>query len=198
MFPLDSPSSPLAKLEIQLPPGLPSDPFSWDSNQVSTFFDFCEREFDLKKFDRESVRMNGKAICMLTSSDLAEFATPSAGMVVHNVLQTLITESLSNKSIVTPSCDQPQQMPQQSASESAENSQKSNFDESQNSQSSGEHNNSLLTVLYKESTTDESESSEFYTSRNHFDLKPNSLDSKYDVRVKIEPIPFELEPKSGE
>lgn len=86
------PSSPLAELKSQLPPQLPSDPRSWNRDDVAIFLQFCEREFDLPKFEMDLFQMNGKALCLLTKNDLAE-RIPGAGDILHNVLQMLIKES---------------------------------------------------------------------------------------------------------
>lgn len=87
-----APSSPLAELKTQLPPQLPSDPRVWGRDDVAIFLQFCEREFDLPKFEMDLFQMNGKALCLLTKNDLAE-RIPGAGDVLHNVLQMLIKES---------------------------------------------------------------------------------------------------------
>lgn len=87
-----APSSPLAELKTQLPPQLPSDPRVWNRDDVAIFLQFCEREFDLPKFEMDLFQMNGKALCLLTKNDLAE-RIPGAGDVLHNVLQMLIKES---------------------------------------------------------------------------------------------------------
>lgn len=98
MFPSDllwrcpPPSSPFADFKTQLPPQLPSDPRVWNRDDVAIFLQFCEREFDLPKFDMDLFQMNGKALCLLTKNDLAE-RIPGAGDVLHNVLQMLIKES---------------------------------------------------------------------------------------------------------
>lgn len=192
MFQLDSPLNPVFKHEINLPLGLSYDPFSWNNDEVITFLDYCEHEYDLESVNRESVRMNGKALCLLTSTDLAKLYTQAAGYVVHNVLQSLIAESRSNEPIATPNFDEQQQLSQQSArSIDAENSEKSDLD--------GSQSNSLLTILYKESTPENwSESSEFDSNLNQSNSKQNSFDAenKYGVRVKLEPIPFEEKFKS--
>lgn len=87
-----APSSPLAELKTQLPPQLPTDPRIWNRDDVAIFLQFCEREFDLPKFEMDLFQMNGKALCLLTKNDLAE-RIPGAGDVLHNVLQMLIKES---------------------------------------------------------------------------------------------------------
>lgn len=88
-----APSSPLAELKTQLPPQLPSDPRVWNRDDVAVFLQFCEREFDLPKFEMDLFQMNGKALCcLLTKKDLSE-RIPGAGDVLHNFLQMLIKES---------------------------------------------------------------------------------------------------------
>ncbi|XP_055296021.1 ets DNA-binding protein pokkuri isoform X2 [Sitodiplosis mosellana] len=87
-----APSSPLAELKTQLPPQLPTDPRVWNRDDVAIFLQFCEREFDLPKFEMDLFLMNGKALCLLTKNDLAE-RIPGAGDVLHNVLQMLVKES---------------------------------------------------------------------------------------------------------
>uniref|UniRef100_T1H4E5 PNT domain-containing protein n=1 Tax=Megaselia scalaris TaxID=36166 RepID=T1H4E5_MEGSC len=84
--------SPLVELKTQLPPQLPSDPRLWNREDVSVFLRFCEREFDLPKFEYDLFQMNGKALCLLTRQDLGE-RCPGAGDVLHNVLQMLMRES---------------------------------------------------------------------------------------------------------
>ena len=40
--------------------GLPGDPKTWGREEVSTFLQYCEREFDLEKIDMEKFQMNGE------------------------------------------------------------------------------------------------------------------------------------------
>ncbi|XP_055595770.1 ets DNA-binding protein pokkuri [Uranotaenia lowii] len=87
-----APSSPLADLKTQLPPQLNTDPRIWGRDEVQVFLRFCEREFDLPKFDLDLFQMNGKALCVLTKNDLAE-RSPGAGDVLHNVLQMLVRDA---------------------------------------------------------------------------------------------------------
>lgn len=87
-----APPSPLAELKTQLPPQLSPDPRVWGRDDVAIFLQFCEREFDLPKFELDLFQMNGKALCLLTKNDLAE-RIPGAGDVLHNVLQMLIKET---------------------------------------------------------------------------------------------------------
>uniref|UniRef100_A0A182F1U2 ETS domain-containing protein n=1 Tax=Anopheles albimanus TaxID=7167 RepID=A0A182F1U2_ANOAL len=87
-----APPSPLADLKTQLPPQLNTDPRIWGRDEVVVFLRFCEREFDLPKFDLDLFQMNGKALCVLTKNDLAE-RSPGAGDVLHNVLQMLIRDA---------------------------------------------------------------------------------------------------------
>ncbi|XP_058840190.1 ets DNA-binding protein pokkuri [Topomyia yanbarensis] len=87
-----APPSPLADLKTQLPPQLNTDPRIWGREEVAVFLRFCEREFDLPKFDLDLFQMNGKAICVLTKNDLAE-RSPGAGDVLHNVLQMLVRDA---------------------------------------------------------------------------------------------------------
>lgn len=87
-----APPSPLAELKSQLPSQLSHDPRLWGRDDVSVFLQFCEREFDLPKFEMEMFQMNGKALCLLTKNDLAE-RIPGAGDVLHNVLQMLVKEN---------------------------------------------------------------------------------------------------------
>lgn len=89
-----APPSPLADLKTQLPPQLNTDPRIWGREEVAVFLRFCEREFDLPKFDVDMFQMNGKALCVLTKNDLAE-RSPGAGDVLHNVLQMLVRDSQS-------------------------------------------------------------------------------------------------------
>lgn len=87
-----APPSPLADLKTQLPPQLNTDPRIWGRDEVAVFLRFCEREFDLPKFDLDLFQMNGKALCVLTKNDLAE-RSPGAGDVLHNVLQMLVRDA---------------------------------------------------------------------------------------------------------
>lgn len=87
-----APPSPLADLKTQLPPQLNTDPRIWGREEVAVFLRFCEREFDLPKFDLDLFQMNGKALCVLTKNDLAE-RSPGAGDVLHNVLQMLVRDA---------------------------------------------------------------------------------------------------------
>ncbi|XP_039294654.1 ets DNA-binding protein pokkuri [Nilaparvata lugens] len=73
----------------QLPPALGSDPWQWSREDVVSFLRWCEFEFDLPQFDMDMFQMNGKALCLLTKSDLAE-RIPGSGDIVHNVLQMLM------------------------------------------------------------------------------------------------------------
>lgn len=87
-----APPSPLAELKTQLPSQLSHDPRIWGREDVAIFLAFCEREFDLPKFEMDMFQMNGKALCLLTKNDLAE-RIPGAGDVLHNVLQMLVKEN---------------------------------------------------------------------------------------------------------
>lgn len=89
-----APPSPLAELKTQLPPQLATDPRLWNRDDVVVFLRWCEREFDLPKFDLDLFQMNGKAICLLSKTDFAE-RCPGAGDVLHNVLHMLIRDSQS-------------------------------------------------------------------------------------------------------
>lgn len=65
-----------------------SDPRLWSRDDVVAFLRWAEREFDLPQFDMDMFQMNGKALCLLTKSDLGE-RCPGAGDVLHNVLSML-------------------------------------------------------------------------------------------------------------
>ncbi|XP_060531738.1 ets DNA-binding protein pokkuri [Cylas formicarius] len=86
------PSSPLWDYKSQLPASLASDPRVWSRDDVVTFIRWAEREFDLQPIDMDMFQMNGKAVCLLTRTDLAERA-PGSGDVLHNVLQILVREA---------------------------------------------------------------------------------------------------------
>ncbi|PNF14073.1 hypothetical protein B7P43_G03568 [Cryptotermes secundus] len=86
------PMSPLLDFKTHLPTSLASDPRVWSREDVATFLRWCEREFDLPHFDMEMFQMNGKAMCLLTKSDLAE-RSPGSGDVLHNVLQLLMRDA---------------------------------------------------------------------------------------------------------
>ncbi|CAG9563406.1 unnamed protein product [Danaus chrysippus] len=86
------PPSPLGDTKAQLPAGLPPEPRLWTREDVSVFLKWCEREFDLPNFDMDLFQMNGKALCLLTKTDLGE-RCPGAGDVLHNVLQMLVRDA---------------------------------------------------------------------------------------------------------
>lgn len=88
-----APSSPFSNdIKTQMPPQLSTDPRLWNRDDVGIFLRWCEREFDLPKFEMDLFQMNGKALCLLTKTDLAE-RIPGAGDLLHNVLQILVRES---------------------------------------------------------------------------------------------------------
>lgn len=68
-----------------------SDPRLWSREDVATFLQWAEREFDLPSIDMEGFQMNGKALCLLTKADLGD-RCPSAGDVLHNVLNMLVRD----------------------------------------------------------------------------------------------------------
>ncbi|KAK0075170.1 hypothetical protein PV325_007271 [Microctonus aethiopoides] len=82
------PQSPLLDFKTHLPSSLASDPRVWSRDDVVTFLRWAEREFDLPSIDMDMFQMNGKALCLLTKSDLGE-RCPGAGDVLHNVLGML-------------------------------------------------------------------------------------------------------------
>ncbi|KAJ8868124.1 hypothetical protein PR048_031933 [Dryococelus australis] len=86
------PMSPIVDFKTHLPTSLTTDPRVWSRDDVITFLRWCEREFDLPKFEMDMFQMNGKALCLLTKSDLAE-RCPGAGDVLHNVLQLLVRDA---------------------------------------------------------------------------------------------------------
>lgn len=88
----EPPSSPLIDYKSQLPNSLPSDPRMWTRDDVLTFLQWAEREFDIQPIDHEMFQMNGKAMCLLTRTDLSERA-PGSGDVLHNVLQILVRDA---------------------------------------------------------------------------------------------------------
>uniref|UniRef100_A0A6B2EHV1 Putative transcription factor nerf n=1 Tax=Phlebotomus kandelakii TaxID=1109342 RepID=A0A6B2EHV1_9DIPT len=87
-----NPLNPLSELKTQLPAQLTTDPRLWTREDVGVFLRWCEREFDLPKFEMELFQMNGKALCLLTKTDLAE-RIPGAGDILHNVLHMLVRDS---------------------------------------------------------------------------------------------------------
>lgn len=92
-FPTPStPTSPLMEYKSQLPANLPNDPRIWSRDDVAAFLRWAEREYDLQPIDMEKFQMNGKAMCLLNRSDLAE-RSPGSGDVLYNVLQLLIREA---------------------------------------------------------------------------------------------------------
>ena len=87
------PPSPLeTQLKSQLPGGLGHDVRQWNREDVTLFLRYCEREFDLDKIDMDKFNMNGKALCLLSKSDLAERCA-GAGDVIHNILGMLQRET---------------------------------------------------------------------------------------------------------
>nr|CAH7747256.1 unnamed protein product [Callosobruchus chinensis] len=86
------PSSPLFDYKSQLPASLHADPRVWSREDVATFLRWAEQEFDIQPIDHDMFQMNGKAMCLLTRTDLAERA-PGSGDVLHNVLQILVREA---------------------------------------------------------------------------------------------------------
>lgn len=92
LFRYQSSIGPLADLKSQLPQQLAHDPRIWSRDDVALFLQFCEREYDLPKFDIERFKMNGKALCLLTKDDLAA-RIPGAGDVLFNALQMLVRDS---------------------------------------------------------------------------------------------------------
>ncbi|KAK9722684.1 Ets-domain [Popillia japonica] len=90
--PQQPPSSPLLDYKSQLPANLATDPRVWSREDVSAFLRWAEREFDLQPIDMDMFQMNGKAMCLLTRTDLSERA-PGSGDVLHNVLQLLVREA---------------------------------------------------------------------------------------------------------
>ncbi|KAL1129607.1 hypothetical protein AAG570_012552 [Ranatra chinensis] len=84
---------PPLEFKTHLPTSLASDPRLWSREDVVVFLRWCEFEFDLPPFDMEFFQMNGKALCLLTKSDLNE-RSPGCGDVLHNVLHMLMRERL--------------------------------------------------------------------------------------------------------
>ncbi|CAB3368908.1 Hypothetical predicted protein [Cloeon dipterum] len=78
--------------KTHLPATLTTEPRNWSREDVLTFLRWCETEYDLPRFDGDTFQMNGKALCLLTKSDLNERA-PGTGDVLHNVLQMLSKEA---------------------------------------------------------------------------------------------------------
>ncbi|KAK2716401.1 ets DNA-binding protein pokkuri-like isoform X2 [Artemia franciscana] len=85
------PVSPLIDVKSRLPSCLAADPRTWMRDDVNLFLRWCEQEFDIPTVDQERFQMNGKALCLLTKSDLSE-RTGGAGDVIFNVLQMLLRE----------------------------------------------------------------------------------------------------------
>lgn len=92
MTPQNPPSSPLLDYKSQLPSQLPPDPRVWNRDDVMNFLQWAEREFDIQPIDHDRFQMNGKAMCLLTRTDLSERA-PGSGDVLYNVLQILVREA---------------------------------------------------------------------------------------------------------
>ncbi|KAG8230507.1 hypothetical protein J437_LFUL010027 [Ladona fulva] len=98
--------------KAHLPTGIESDPRAWTREDVGTFLRWCEREFDLPRFDMDMFQMNGKAMCLLTKSDLSERA-PGSGDVLHNALRLLLSrdQPCTPTSLAPPSPPAPQHPP---------------------------------------------------------------------------------------
>ncbi|XP_046394183.1 ets DNA-binding protein pokkuri [Ischnura elegans] len=92
--PPPSPTQQLSPVDFKahLPVGIESDPRAWTREDVGTFLRWCEKEFDLPRFDMDMFQMNGKAMCLLTKGDLSERA-PGAGDVIHNALRLLLSRN---------------------------------------------------------------------------------------------------------
>lgn len=90
--PSASPSSPMLDVKNQMPTHLAADPRMWSREDVSAFLRWFEREFELPTIDLSKFCMNGKALCMLNKSDLADRA-PGAGDILHNTLQFLLRDA---------------------------------------------------------------------------------------------------------
>lgn len=82
----------MSDLKTQLPAQLPTDPRLWGREDVGVFLRWCEREFDLTKFEMDLFQMNGKALCLLTKNDLAK-RIPGAGDILHNILDMLVRDA---------------------------------------------------------------------------------------------------------
>ncbi|XP_063608553.1 ets DNA-binding protein pokkuri-like [Penaeus indicus] len=87
-----SPSSPMLDVKNQMPTHLAADPRMWSREDVAAFLRWFEREFELPTIDLSKFCMNGKALCMLNKSDLADRA-PGAGDILHNTLQFLLRDA---------------------------------------------------------------------------------------------------------
>lgn len=85
-------SASMNDLKTTLPAQLPTDPRLWGREDVGVFLRFCEREFDLTKFEMDLFQMNGKALCLLTKTDLAK-RIPGAGDILHNILDMLVRDA---------------------------------------------------------------------------------------------------------
>lgn len=92
MPPSATPSSPLMDVKNQMPANLAVDPRHWSREDVAAFLRWFEREFELPTIDLSKFCMNGKALCMLNKSDLADRA-PGAGDILHNTLQFLLRDA---------------------------------------------------------------------------------------------------------
>ncbi|CAL4239326.1 unnamed protein product [Meganyctiphanes norvegica] len=91
-MPSAAPSSPLMDVKNQMPANLAVDPRHWSREDVSAFLRWFEREFELPTIDLTKFCMNGKALCMLNKSDLADRA-PGAGDILYNTLQFLLRDA---------------------------------------------------------------------------------------------------------
>lgn len=92
--PRPSPAGALYDVRAQLPPELARDPKAWTRQNVQTWLEWCQEEFDLPSIDCAQFALNGKALCLLLRSDFVERA-PRAGDILYNVIQILLKEAVS-------------------------------------------------------------------------------------------------------
>lgn len=86
---------------LQVPASLSPDPHRWDRNDVATFLQFCEREYDLPSIELSFFAMDGKTLCMLAKCDFIDRCR-GAGDLLHNVLHYLINRLIKRRAPASP------------------------------------------------------------------------------------------------
>ncbi|XP_056128894.1 transcription factor ETV7 [Lampris incognitus] len=69
-----------------LPGRLRINPSLWDKEDVAHWLHWAQREYSLRRLDREQFQMNGRALCLLTKEDFRR-RCPGSGDVLYEILQ---------------------------------------------------------------------------------------------------------------
>nr|XP_014347434.1 PREDICTED: transcription factor ETV7 isoform X2 [Latimeria chalumnae] len=80
----------------KLPGRLRIQPSLWSKDDVIHWLRWAEKEYSLRRTDRNKFEMNGKALCLLTKDDF-RYRSPSSGDVLYELLQHI---KLQRKTIV--------------------------------------------------------------------------------------------------